>query len=1216
MHLRTLTLRGFKSFASTTTLHFEPGITCVVGPNGSGKSNVVDALAWVMGEQGVKSLRGGKMEDVIFAGTSGRPPLGRAEVVLTIDNTDGALPIDYSEVTISRTMFRSGGSEYAINGSSCRLLDIQELLSDSGIGREMHVVVGQGQLDAILSASPEDRRGFIEEAAGVLKHRKRKEKALRKLDAMQANLTRLQDLTAELRRQLKPLGKQAEIARKASVIQADLRDAKLRLLSDDLVQLRAQLDQEVADETALRDRRTGVEADLAAAKGREQALDEALAAASPRLAQAQETWYRLAGLRDRFRGTASLAAERARHLATEAEDERQGREPADMEDEAAKVKAEEASLTELAERDRADLAEAIRRRMETEAAVAAEERRVTGVLRALADRREGVARLAGRVSSLESKIAAADAEVGRLMTAHRDAAARARQTQGELESLKAGIEGLTASEAGLDADHEAAAAALAAAERRVAELREQDRAAASEEAALTARKDALELGLGHKDGAGTLLAAADRLDGLLGSVAALLTVRHGAQAAIAAALGSAADAVVVADLDAAVAALHLLKANDGGRAHLLVGAVHDSAPGADSRDRAEGRESWPALPPGAMYAVDLVEAPAALRGPLTKVLYRVAVVDDLAAARRLLGEHLDLSAATRDGDFLGPHIGVGGSTSVPSLIEIQAAVDDAGERLVVASARCADLTDELARATATVQQESQRVEEIAARLSESDSQQRAAAEHVARLGASARAAVSEAERIATVMAVAKAAREADFAGLGELRERLAAASAEGGHEEPSTDYRDRLAQAGTAARQAEMECRLAVRTAEERIRALAGRAEQLTRAAAQERAARARAAARRERQAREAGVAVAVAAGANHALSVLELSLRSATTERAEAEHARGRIEGELQVLRTKIRELGGELEQLTDTVHRDEMARAEQRMRIEQLEQRALDEHGIDVPSLIAEYGPDQPVPPSPAPPAERADRDGDAVGDDEAGAAPPRPYRRPEQEKRLRAAERALALLGKVNPLALEEFSALEERHKFLTEQLEDLKNTRRDLLTVIKEVDERVEQVFAAAYEDTAREFTEVFARLFPGGEGHLALTDPHDMLTTGIEVEARPPGKKIKRLSLLSGGERSLVAVALLIAIFKARPSPFYVLDEVEAALDDINLGRLLTILEELRESSQLIVITHQKRTMEIADALYGTSMRNDGVTTIIGQRLRDSEHEPIAEAATA
>ncbi len=1201
MHLRTLTLRGFKSFASTTTLHFEPGITCVVGPNGSGKSNVVDALAWVMGEQGVKSLRGGKMEDVIFAGTAGRPPLGRAEVVLTIDNTDGALPIDYSEVTISRTMFRSGGSEYAINGNSCRLLDIQELLSDSGIGREMHVVVGQGQLDAILSASPEERRGFIEEAAGVLKHRKRKEKALRKLDAMQANLTRLQDLTAELRRQLKPLGRQAEIARKASVIQADLRDAKLRILADDLVQLRAQLDEEVADETALRDRRTGVEADLATAKGREQDLDLALAAAAPRLAQAQETWYRLAGLRERFRGTASLASERARHLAAEAEDERRGREPADMEDEAAKVKAEEAGLTELAERDRADLAEAIRRRTETEAALATEEKRVTGLMRARADRREGVARLAGKVSALESKIAAADAEIGRLTAAHLDAVARAQQTHQELESLKAGIEGLTESEAGLDADHQATAAALADTERRVAELREQERHAASEEAALTARKDALEVGLGHKDGAGTLLAAADRLDGVLGSVAALLTVRQGAQAAVAAALGAAADAIVVADLDAAVAALRLLKSDDGGRAHILVGALHDDEPGEDSPALADGPDSWPALPLGATYAVDLVEAPTVLRRPLTKVLHRVAVVDDLATARSLLGEHPDLSAATRDGDFLGPHLGVGGSTSMPSLIEIQAAVDDAGERLVAANAQCADLKAELAKATATVQHLSERAEEIAARRSESDSQQRAVAEQVARLGASARAAASEAERIATVIAAAEAAREEDFAGLGELRERLAAASAATGQEEPSTDYRDRLVQAGTAARQAEMECRLAVRTAEERIRALAGRVEQLARAAAQERAARARAAARRERQAREARVAVAVAAGAHHVLSVLELSLRSANAEREEAEQARGRIEGALQVLRTKIRELGGELEQLTDTVHRDEMARAEQRMRIEQLEQRALDEHGIDVPSLIAEYGPEQPVPLSPEPPGE---------------PTPPHPYHRAEQEKRLKAAERSLALLGKVNPLALEEFSALEERHKFLTEQLEDLKNTRRDLLTVIKEVDERVEQVFAAAYEDTAREFSEVFARLFPGGEGHLALTDPHDMLTTGIEVEARPPGKKIKRLSLLSGGERSLVAVALLIAIFKARPSPFYVLDEVEAALDDINLGRLLTILEELRESSQLIVITHQKRTMEIADALYGTSMRNDGVTTVIGQRLRDSEHEPIAEAATA
>ncbi|MDH4353296.1 MAG: AAA family ATPase, partial [Actinomycetota bacterium] len=275
MYLKSLTLRGFKSFASSTTLTFEPGITCVVGPNGSGKSNVVDALSWVMGEQGAKSLRGGKMEDVIFAGTSGRPPLGRAEVVLTVDNSDGALPIDYTEVTLSRTMFRNGGSEYAINGQTCRLLDIQELLSDSGIGREMHVVVGQGQLDSILAAGPEERRGFIEEAAGVLKHRKRKEKALRKLDAMEVNLVRLADLTTELRRQLKPLGRQAEVARRAVVIQADLRDARLRLLADALVALRALLDQEVADESALLARRTQVEGALTEAQTRESDLEVA-----------------------------------------------------------------------------------------------------------------------------------------------------------------------------------------------------------------------------------------------------------------------------------------------------------------------------------------------------------------------------------------------------------------------------------------------------------------------------------------------------------------------------------------------------------------------------------------------------------------------------------------------------------------------------------------------------------------------------------------------------------------------------------------------------------------------------------------------------------------------------------------------------------------------------------------------------------------------------
>ncbi|WP_035060606.1 chromosome segregation SMC family protein, partial [Cellulomonas bogoriensis] len=343
MHLKTLTLRGFKSFASATTLRFEPGVTCVVGPNGSGKSNVVDALAWVMGEQGAKSLRGGKMEDVIFAGTSGRPPLGRAEVSLTIDNTDGALPIDYTEVTISRTLFRSGGSEYAINGSSCRLLDIQDLLSDSGLGREMHVIVGQGQLDAVLRATPEDRRGFIEEAAGVLKHRKRKEKALRKLDAMQANLTRLTDLTAEIRRQLGPLGKQAEVARRAQGIQADVRDARARLLADDLAQLTASLEQEIADETALRARLEHVEQASTAARRRLADLEAEAAAAAPELSEVTDVWYRLSSVRERLRGTATLAGERLRLLGS-AVDEAPGRDPADLEAQAVRARQAEAEI--------------------------------------------------------------------------------------------------------------------------------------------------------------------------------------------------------------------------------------------------------------------------------------------------------------------------------------------------------------------------------------------------------------------------------------------------------------------------------------------------------------------------------------------------------------------------------------------------------------------------------------------------------------------------------------------------------------------------------------------------------------------------------------------------------------------------------------------------------------------------------------------------------
>ncbi len=1187
-----MTLRGFKSFASATSLHFEPGITCIVGPNGSGKSNVVDGLAWVMGEQGAKSLRGGKMEDVIFAGTSGRAPLGRAEVVLTIDNSDGELPIDYAEVTISRTMFRNGGSEYAINGNGCRLLDVQELLSDSGIGREMHVIVGQGQLDSILHATPEGRRGFIEEAAGVLKHRKRKEKALRKLDATEGNLNRLGDLITEIRRQLKPLGRQAEVARRAVTIQAEVRDGRSRLLADDIVQARAALEAELKDEAVLVERRTRAETALREGREAETTLEEALRTDAPALQAAQDTWYQLSSLGERIKGTARIAADRIRTLADEAEEPRPGRDPGELEREAAGIREAEREIAAEVEEHQVALAEAVEHRQRAEGEEAEEERRIAALIRAAADRREGLARLTGQVNALKSRAAAAESEIGRLTTAREEADTRAARAQHDFTALETKVAGLDAGEQGLDAEYEAAEGVLEDLEERLAKVRAEERDAERERTGLAARKEALELGLNRKDGAGALLAASEQINGLMGSVAALLTVRNGFETAVSAALGEAADAVAVRHADAAVRAVGHLKEHDLGRAGLLLG----DAP-------ADDEPSWPVLPGWAVYAVDAVECPETLRPALHRLLRKVAVVADVPAARRLIAALPDVTATTRAGDVLGAHFAYGGSDSAPSLIEVQAAVDEAGEKLADANVRSQRLRFELAGLERERETAKKTCEIALGRLHESDAAMAAVAEQLAQFGSLAKASRGEAQRLAAAIGVATDERDRHLAGLADLEARLAEAEGEtegnpgtdsGG--EPDTAERDRLAEAAKLARAGEMEARLALRTTEERARALSGRADSLERAARSEREARARAIARAERRARQSETAQAVHLAAGYALARLESSLRQAAAERTAIQAERAGREDQLAKARSQVRRLADELEQLKDTVHRDELARAEQRMKLDQLYEKALADLGTEVDVLVAEYGPDQLVPPLPQ----------DPDGPQSSMELEPEPYDRAKVTKRLRSAERALNQLGRINPLALEEYDAMEERHRFLSEQLDDLKKSRRDLLDIVREVDERVERVFTEAYRDVEDAFEHVFARLFPGGEGRLVLTDPDDMLATGVDVEARPPGKKIKRLSLLSGGERSLVAVAFLVALFKARPSPFYILDEVEAALDDTNLGRLLEIYEELRDHSQLLVITHQKRTMEIADALYGVSMRGDGVSTVISQRLREAE----------
>jgi len=960
------------------------------------------------------------------------------------------------------------------------------------------------------------------------------------------------------------------------------------------------LDREVADETALRARRTVVEGELATAQAREHELETATRELAPHLARTQETWYRLSSLRERVRGTASVARERSRNLADNDGTGWTTSDPDELDVQARAVRADEADVVAQLRRETGTLAAAETALAAAETALAVEDARLSALVRAAADRREGRARLVGQVDALRTRLVAAEAEIGRLVAARTEASERAARARREFTALESRIAGLDAGELDLDTEHERASTGLSVAEERLERLRDDERSAERERASLVARTEALGLGLRRKDGAAAVLAAGPRVSGVLGSVAALLQVETGWQSAVAAALGAAADAVAVDGMQSALDAVAVLKDDDAGRAAFLVGA----APSSQLRPL-QPRTSWPVLPDGVRYALDAVRVPTQLHNSVEHLLSQVALVESTDAACDLVAAVPSVRAVTRDGDVVGHGFVAGGSAAAPSLLEVQAALDEATDALAAATRRCERLRFELAEAAEQHQRLSDTLEASLARLHESDARLAAVAEQLGHLGATARAAAGEVDRMDAAIDEAASRREAAATGLEDMQARLATVADPPADDEPDhADHaeHERLDAAVRAGRTAEIEARLAVRTGEERARALATRADMLERSAAEERDRRDRAARLRARRARQALVATVVAEAAATVLDHLERSLATAADARQRAEAARTEREEAVTLVRARTRELAADLERLVDSVHRDEVARAEQRLRIENLENVAVAELGVDPETLLAEYGPELMVPPSIVVPDGEPDS---ARGDDEP-AAPPRPYVRDEQEKRLRTAERSLAVLGRVNPLALEEYAALEERQAFLADQLEDLKNTRRDLLGIVREVDDRVQQVFAAAYEDTAREFETVFAWLFPGGDGRLVLTDPDDMLATGVDVEARPAGKRVKRLSLLSGGERSLTAVALLVAIFRARPSPFYVLDEVEAALDDTNLGRLLGIFEELRATSQLVIVTHQKRTMEIADALYGVTMRGDGETTVISQRLRDAD----------
>ncbi|MCK2027244.1 chromosome segregation protein SMC [Microbacterium sp. SSW1-47] len=1175
MHLKSLTLKGFKSFAQPTSFVFEPGVTCIVGPNGSGKSNVVDALAWVMGEQGAKTLRGGKMEDVIFAGTSTRGPLGRAEVQLTIDNADGALPIEYAEVTISRTLFRNGSSEYAINGEGCRLLDVQELLSDSGLGREMHVIVGQGRLDTVLQASPEDRRGFIEEAAGILKHRRRKEKTLRKLDAMEANLTRLSDLAGEIRRQLKPLGRQAEIAREAQTIAAVVRDAKARLFADDVVALRTAL----ADHTRTEQERHTERLVLS-----DQA--EAVRASIARLEKDQNSVavdaargvaFGLEQVQERMRGLYTLANQRLALLGSEEDD--------------AAVTA--VTVTQATIDEAKDDIETISSGLgDAQDAAVAASREVVHARAELDTLDVDIAEQSALVSEYDMRLTAlrgtADAAASALAAVRGAVLRQENALEAANERRREAAEALEAIEdaeapQGTAVEHAAAyesaqrAATAAEAERET--LRERLHAAEREVDSLTAKAAALSSALSLSGGAAEIVKAGGA--GVRGLVGDAVQVRPGFEAAIAAVLGPLAEGVLIDSADAAFTLAALAAAERRGVVDFVVADAlrpESTAPPVD----------------GVTSAIDVVTAPDGVLGILSHVL----IAEDLDAARSARAA-LDALSDTRttivttSGEVITAQTLRTGSGGERSRLELAAERDAATERLAEIQIVVDSLREARIEADEQVEATRRQAKDALRALREHDAALATHAEQVNRVTVRHESAVAECERLESGLAQAQAAvadAEAKAkSARAELDEAVAAPR-------PVLDAsaRDGLLEALELAREGEVRARLEVETLRERVRAAQARVATLERQREQERDAAAEAARRAVIRRAQREAASGVAEELPRILDSLDRSVTEARVALAEAEAARAAQNEELVALRKQETSLRERLAGLTESVHGLELQIHEKKLHLHSLLERVSSELSLDEDILVAEYGPDQLVPRDPGvePPA-------DELLDDTAI-----PFDRRIQQRRLAEAERKLAQLGRVNPLALEEFAALEQRHAFLTEQLADLTQTRQDLLTIIADLDERMQTIFASAFEDTKEAFGQVFPLLFPGGTGSISLTDPDNMLTTGIEVSVRPVGKKIERLSLLSGGERSLAAVALLVAIFKARPSPFYILDEVEAALDDANLGRLLTVFEQLRETSQLLVITHQKRTMEIADALYGVSMRQDGVSAVVGQRVGD------------
>jgi chromosome segregation protein len=1151
VYLKSLSIKGFKSFADPATLELEPGVTVVVGPNGSGKSNVVDAIAWVLGAQAPTAVRSAKMDDVIFAGTMSKPALGRAEVELTIDNSDGLLPIDFTEVTITRTLFRSGDSDYSINGVSCRLLDITELLSDSGVGRQQHIIVSQGQIDAVLNSRPEDRRAVIEEAAGVLKYRKRKERAERRLNATEENLNRLNDLVREVRRQLRPLEKQADAARRHGAVVAELSALRIHLVGRELSALTGKIEAGHRQHVDF-DRR---EAEL---KSRLAGLDAAVLDAEAELAalggsDVADVHSRALSLRERITGQGNVIGERQRRLEGELQSAVDEGVVSSLEAEAARIVADLQAI----EHERTDLSPAMFE--------------IDTLERQLATDREAFEETWGEgVGPSPVQAAEVRAQVQALQAAARRDQQETTRIVEQLEALgsrhdrlvsaraeaQATLDDLTPRSSTIGTELDRSASRLSEAEGALESAREDRRTADDDASRWSARADALRQALDAARSA----AGADALastEGVLGTLLELIDIDPGWEAAIEAAAGEALRAVVVDNAASGRRALESLAAQD------LPGAVL-------------------ALGRGTSFAVE----PNSIRSRVRPLRPDVSPLLDalFGSVRAVEGgwtDALDAAMAAPDGlivssegDRFGPagwRIGQAGSGATGAALDEALAAAVEAEQVAAAAAERqrqaqSDL-DEAKRSAGELERETRVIEQ---RMAE-------AAAIVERSANQLNDIAVDRERLDRQRGEIDSRVEADRAELEDLQLQLP------GLEEVEAAHHDRtktMAEARAAledrmtavsARRTELEVKAAsVDSRRQVLLTRQGEVEaRLTRLVEERSAARGR----REHIQQSLEVVADLGHSLDHHRAELAGWIAELHREQEAQSEASREVSATLSTRRSERQSAERELIEVRERRGRVEVAEAEHRIRLETLTEALRGELDTEPDVAMAAGCPEVPD-----------------------GVSP---------EGRVRELERELKLMGPINPLALEEFEELKQRHEFLDGQLSDVKNTRRDLQRLIHEIDDEIVSVFSNAYADVATNFVELFQVLFPGGRGAVVLTEPNDLLNTGVEIEAKPSGKNVKKLSLLSGGERSLVALGFLFAVFKSRPSPFYVMDEVEAALDDMNLKRLLSLIDEFRKEAQLVIVSHQKKTMEAADVLYGVTMKPGGSSKVVSERVSTS-----------